>query len=506
MKFTRHPSSCALCFIMLIAATASLSRAASTTRIISNGLSTLAVPYIIGSNTVAELLPVVPEGTQFYKILNTTNGTTNSARWTINQFQSGAWLNPSDSLRPGEGAFIRNPGSSFSVTFTGSMPAPLFRPALNDTGYYLLGLPFAPQFDFTVNDGDEVLVWLGSQWSDSYQYLDGFGWFPSDPFLTATDAVLFHRYSPGGPGARPLPGSAIYFNNYIPASGVNSPLGTTYGCIGTNFIAQLWCSTSSSSDPLSTSYLPVGPAVPVVGENNAAFLDPHSDLPVTRPPELSANDHLFARVFVWDRRDGTLQAARSKNGIIGQSSTFTVDFGDPSIPPNNLPSFPMSMFGPLTPFPLGNQSSTVNVFVGASAQLALPLGFPYTFQWQKKLSSNTWANIPSAMSNVLNFASTTARDSGDYRALVTLDCTNRTSAIITLTVGPILSSANIRTGDSALVFTATARPGFHYQLESSQNLTNWLAEKIFSNAPAQWSVEVTNRTAPRNFYRLRVVP
>ena len=160
----------------------------------------------------------------------------------------------------------------------------------------------------------------------------------------------------------------------------------------------------------------------------------------------------------------------------------------------------------LTPFPLGNQSSTVSVFVGASAQFALPIGFAYTCQWQKERSSNTWANLPSATSNVLNFASTTAGDSGNYRSLVTLDCTNRLSAIITLTVGPILSSARIRTGDSALVFTATARSGFHYQLESSQNLTNWMGEKVFSNAPAQWSVEITNRTAPRNFYRLRVVP
>ena len=505
MKSIRHSFSCAVVFLILIL-TAPLSRAASTTRLISNGLSTVAVPCIIGSNTLAVLLPAVPEGTQFYKILNTTNGTTNNARWTINQFQSGAWLYPSDTLRPGEGAFIRNPGSSFSVTFTGPLPAPSFRPALNDTGYYLLGLPFAPQFDFTVNDGDEVLVWLGNQWSDSYEYLDGFGWFPSDPFLTATDAVLFHRYSPGGLGTRPLPNAAIYFNNYIPATGVNSPLGTTYGCIGTNFVAQLWCSTSSASDPFSTSYLPVGSAVPVMGENNAAFLDPHSDLLVTRSPELSANDHLFARVFVWDQRDGALEAARSKGGTIGQSSMFTVDFGDQSMPPNNLPSFPMSVFGPLTPFPLGNQPSTVSVFVGASTQLALPLGFPYTFQWQKEHASNTWANIPSATSNVLNFASTTAGDSGNYRALVTLDCTNRVSATITLTVGPILSAAMIRASDGALVYTATARAGFHYQLESSQNLTNWMGEKVFSNAPAQWSVEVTNRTAPRSFYRLRVIP
>jgi hypothetical protein len=65
------PNSCGGISLFLFLSIISIGHAATSTRPIPTGVSSLAVPYLIGSNTVAELLPAVPEGTQLYKIART---------------------------------------------------------------------------------------------------------------------------------------------------------------------------------------------------------------------------------------------------------------------------------------------------------------------------------------------------------------------------------------------------------------------------------------------------
>src|SRR5437867_797198 len=84
-----------------------LARSDSLTVTIPQGLSTMANPFISGSNLVSQVLTNVPEGTQFYKF------DAAAQRWQVNQFQFGRWTWPQQTLAPGEGAFIRDPSNSF---------------------------------------------------------------------------------------------------------------------------------------------------------------------------------------------------------------------------------------------------------------------------------------------------------------------------------------------------------------------------------------------------------
>lgn len=70
----------------------------------------------IVNNTVAELIPSPPDGTTVYKYDN------EAGHYVINTFDglNGSWSIPEMTLKPGEGAFIRNPsGSPFNVVITG---------------------------------------------------------------------------------------------------------------------------------------------------------------------------------------------------------------------------------------------------------------------------------------------------------------------------------------------------------------------------------------------------
>jgi len=77
--------------------------------------SMIANPLDTTNNTVSALFPnTLPDGTTIYKF---SGGT-----YAINSLSFGEWADPAMTLNPGEGAFIRNPGTtSFKVTFVGEV-------------------------------------------------------------------------------------------------------------------------------------------------------------------------------------------------------------------------------------------------------------------------------------------------------------------------------------------------------------------------------------------------
>src|SRR5262245_34821354 len=77
---------------------------------VPHGLSMFSNPYDHGDNSVGSLFPTVPEGLQLYTFDAPTQ------RWRVNQFQFGAWGDPSQSLQPHQGGFFRNPTNAFSIT------------------------------------------------------------------------------------------------------------------------------------------------------------------------------------------------------------------------------------------------------------------------------------------------------------------------------------------------------------------------------------------------------
>jgi hypothetical protein len=66
-------------------------------------------------NSVGEVLKGVPQGTRLFKLDNDTQ------RFSENRFRGRKWSNPSETLAPGEGAWIFNPTHKpFAMTFTGN--------------------------------------------------------------------------------------------------------------------------------------------------------------------------------------------------------------------------------------------------------------------------------------------------------------------------------------------------------------------------------------------------
>lgn len=109
-----------------------------------------------GSNTLAELFPNPAEGTTIYKFDNHTR------QYTINSFLGDVWLNPGQTLAPGEGAFYLNPTTSDVVVLRAGSKAS--SPLIGDpaAGLRLIACrrprmaQFEDVFDFSPRDGDRV--------------------------------------------------------------------------------------------------------------------------------------------------------------------------------------------------------------------------------------------------------------------------------------------------------------------------------------------------------------
>jgi hypothetical protein len=78
------------------------------------GFSMIANQLDSGNNTVANLMPEVPEGTTLYKFVPATGA------YSANSFEFGEWGNPAMTLEPGEGAFIST-AEAFTALFVGEV-------------------------------------------------------------------------------------------------------------------------------------------------------------------------------------------------------------------------------------------------------------------------------------------------------------------------------------------------------------------------------------------------
>ncbi|MCD6339616.1 MAG: hypothetical protein J7M29_09595 [Verrucomicrobia bacterium] len=80
-------------------------------------MACLCVPLDPGAaNTVADLLPGVPEGTMVYTF-------DQASGFTINTYMFGEWSVPDQTLSPGQGFFLRNVGTEdLTITFVGEVP------------------------------------------------------------------------------------------------------------------------------------------------------------------------------------------------------------------------------------------------------------------------------------------------------------------------------------------------------------------------------------------------
>jgi len=166
-----------------------LSAAAST-------YTALANPFVSPDNTVAALLPSVPNGTQLFKYAN-------GAGYTTNTCSGGMWTDGSATLNPGEAVFFNNVArTNVLLTFAGT----ILQSTVSNTipaGYSLVSpmipLPGAIS-SFPARGGDQIQFYNKKVWT-TYTYISG-------------------RWALPGPAFTPIvfaPGQAFFISKKSPA-------------------------------------------------------------------------------------------------------------------------------------------------------------------------------------------------------------------------------------------------------------------------------------------------
>jgi hypothetical protein len=307
---------------------------------IPRGFSSVANHLNHGENTVAEVLTSVPEGTLLYK-LDSIRGV-----YTVNQFQSGAWLRPKETLAPGQGALIRNPGNEFSITFTGSKPSNTQFPKLN--GYFdLISLPAPGETSLPPALGGHTIYHFSAPSGFTVHTFDSIDndWAPRLRDLTKFGASFFYLYNhPQSPNPPVISGGAVYFSTHLSDAGItnvsesSSQIGNVWRAvdarvkwgdgtgIGAGFTAQLYGGPAGTP---ATQLVPLTPATTF--QTQSAALAGYVNPVVVTVPGVNpgASAALIMRVF-----DGT---SYESSPVRGESNPITVKLGGPLFPlPGNL--------------------------------------------------------------------------------------------------------------------------------------------------------------------------
>jgi hypothetical protein len=155
---------------------------------ISNQLKTTA-------NTLADILPNPPDGTQVLS----WNGTGFVSYDFIGAL--GVWSPDGDlALNPGEGVFIRNPTTSdMTITLVGEVPQNADSNSSIPSGFSIRSSTVPMQGDlvddmaFPSADGDQVLKWNGSGYV-SFDYIGALSvWSPSNPTVNVGEAFFSRK-------------------------------------------------------------------------------------------------------------------------------------------------------------------------------------------------------------------------------------------------------------------------------------------------------------------------
>jgi hypothetical protein len=158
----------------------------------AGGYALLANQLVQTNNTVAALLPNVPNGTKVLKWTGTTFATASYLS------ALGGWSVPDMTLGPGEGFFVQNASSTdMTITFVGEVNQESNTLNFSANQYSLVGL-FTPQagkistdFGFPAQNGDKVLLWNSTTGSYSTsQYLSALGGWPAEPTLAVGDGFF----------------------------------------------------------------------------------------------------------------------------------------------------------------------------------------------------------------------------------------------------------------------------------------------------------------------------
>jgi hypothetical protein len=140
-------------------------------------------------NKVGDLLPTVPDGTTLYKWVN--NG------FVANTY-FGAWDAPAMVLKPGEGAFVDNPGAATKFLFVGevmlgaqSVPLPAGLSIISSVPPVVLvygEMTPTGAATFPAGDGDTIYQWTGTTYNANTYFG---GWDNATGTVAVGESVFF---------------------------------------------------------------------------------------------------------------------------------------------------------------------------------------------------------------------------------------------------------------------------------------------------------------------------
>jgi hypothetical protein len=236
------------------------------------GMNFIAHQVEQGGNTLNEIMPNVPEGTELLKCRTAESATFLNGAW--HDISSQTWPDPI-TFSPGEAAWLFTT-QSFSLTFCGAVRQPVL-PILLPTGYWpgSCQIPIVAGYEDIVGQaptfGTMLLRWVPLQ-TDYLQYIyDGSEWLdyitgdPATPAVPIGEAVFI--YSEFGSGAG--------WSMAVPPRILSHPANQTADCGGTaTFTVVVGCYDAGCPPPPDGNYQWYFNGAPVSGAVNASLVIP----------------------------------------------------------------------------------------------------------------------------------------------------------------------------------------------------------------------------------------
>lgn len=161
------------------------------------GFSMISNPLMAPSNRVDALFPNFPDGTTLNKFDTTL------FRLTKNALSNGKWVNPDETLSPGEGAIISNPTANFrphsfvGEVLQGDLSLPL--PAGFSVRSSLVPLPGVIDLDlgFPAAEGDAIHLFDRDQQQYVIYAFEKGKWSPGPPLVAAGESFWVGKTAAG---------------------------------------------------------------------------------------------------------------------------------------------------------------------------------------------------------------------------------------------------------------------------------------------------------------------
>ena len=208
---------------------------------IPTGWSALNSNLNMEDDRIVALFPDAPEGFLFFKCLSVVR----DGVWDVNQVQFGEWNFEGQRLAAGESGLVFNPGKPFEVSWSG-----IAADLEGFSGYWSSHTMIGEEVIKQASNGHIMYQYvaqeapLSQQFHHTYPNMEHFqyvvlpgileDWSPVAPVMTGGPNEIWAIDTPVSSNFSPQPdrhvGNGVYLNNYVPAFGLDAPIGEPRGC------------------------------------------------------------------------------------------------------------------------------------------------------------------------------------------------------------------------------------------------------------------------------------